>query len=86
MAFEDKIFEYFFAKFTLSVAMASNSDIWTKLVCFVEDYARKTSVKFLSKYLMPASNKCQYTIYTFPIISQWKLQVAIATKVHEQRQ
>ena len=37
--------------------------------------------------LKPFSKYLQYiAIFTFPIISQWKLKVAIATKVHKQPQ
>ena len=37
--------------------------------------------------LNPFSKYLQYiAIFTFPIISQWKLKVAIATKVHKQPQ
>ena len=30
--------------------------------------------------------KQKMPIFTFPLVSQWKLKVAIATKVHEQPQ
>ena len=29
----------------------SNSEVWTKFICLVEDYSRNISVKLLSKYL-----------------------------------
>ena len=45
MASEEIFFWYFFANFQ------SNSLVWTKLTCLVEDFSRKVSVTFLSKYL-----------------------------------
>ena len=27
----------------------SNSEVWMKMICYVEDYSRNSSVKFLSK-------------------------------------
>ena len=55
----------------------SNSEIWTKQICLVEDYSRNISVKLLSKYLHWDSNKYQFPF--FPIISQW--EVTIVTTV-----
>ena len=36
-----------------------NSAVWTKFICFVEDYSN-ISVKHLSKYLLWDSNKCLF--------------------------
>ena len=76
-----RFLNFFFCKFSISVAMETNqkSEIWTKFIWLVEDHSRNISVKLLSKYLQWDSNKCQFSF--FPIISQWQLYVAIATRV-----
>ena len=46
----EKIFEYFFQTFSLSVAMTKLA-IWTKFIWLVKDYSRNISVKCFSKHL-----------------------------------
>ena len=50
MASEEMIFEYFFRKFSLSVAMATNQIQRLGQNSYVS-YSRNISVKLLSKYL-----------------------------------
>ena len=57
----------------------SNSEIWIKFIWLVEDHSSNISVKLLSKYLQWDSSNCQFSF--FPIVSQWQLYVAIATRV-----
>ena len=58
-------------------------DFWIffrkKFIWLIEDHSGNISVKLLSKYLQWDSSKCQFSF--FPIISQWQLYVAIATRV-----
>ena len=51
-----------FGEFRLSVCHdnQSNWEVWTKMVCLVENHSRKNFVKRLSKYLQWDSNKCQF--------------------------
>ena len=61
-------FWIFFRKSILLITMATNqtnSAVWTKFVCLVEDYLRNIFIKFLSKYLLWESNKCLFSF--FPI-------------------
>ena len=43
----------------------SNSAVWTKFICFIEDYSMNISVKLLSKYLQWGSNKCQFPLFLY---------------------
>ena len=55
----------------------SNSEVWTKFICLVEDYSRNISVKLLSKYLQWDSNK--------GLLSHFPLQVSGNFKLSQQR-
>ena len=57
----------------------SNSPILTKVVQKVEDYSINISVK--KKFQLSPTRQKKSWISSFPIISLWELEIAIATKV-----
>ena len=51
----------------------SNSAVWTKFVCLVEDYPRNISEKLLSKYLQWDRNKGLLSLFPFHLYGNCKL-------------
>ena len=75
---EEMIFEYFFCKFILSVAMETNQiQRFGQNSCLAEDYSRNISVKLLSKYLQWDSNKGLLSLFPLQVNENY---VVIATK------
>ena len=64
-------FWIFFLKFSILVANQNNSEVWTKIICLLEDYSMNISIKLLSKYMQWESNK--FSLFPLKVNGNFKL-------------